>query len=268
MVVKNFFSEFCEILSLQILFYRLQFAQTLKSPLNFWIASLIQIVYFASQGFFWFAVLSTEAGRNWMSESQIFGFMVTVGIVDNFYLFTIGRGSMVLMQRVETRNLEPILLWPRSSLGILVFMTPNMTYLPCAIISLVCFICYHFYYSTDILTVALHFFACIVGVFVMNGISFVFRSSIFWSQAFARLRNANPSYKILVRPFDSFEGAIKVFLLTLFPALFITGVPAELGTGQKEWIWLVGAIGACAFNWWIVVQLWTLGLRRYNLKAN
>lgn len=243
-------------------FYKLQLSQALKSPINFWTATLVQTAYYAAQIFFWVGIRSTNAGAQWMTESQLVSFLVTVCLVDNLYLFLFGRGSMILMQKVRTLTLDNLLLWPRSKLGTLLWISPNWTYLPCVVLSLIAFVWLHT--NSTLALAATHLAACIIGLLIMNGISFLFRMTTFWSSGVTLIRHANPSYKIMVRPFDAFETKMRIFLLTLFPALFITGVPAQIADGRLDNRWLVAGLLASVALWAVVCMVWRLGVSRYS----
>lgn len=245
-------------------FHQVQLSMALKSPVNLWTSTLIQIVYYFAQWLFWLGIRSTDAGLKWLSQKELIAFLVTVALVDNVYLFLIGRGSMVLLQRIQSRTLEGFLLWPRSTLGTLVWVSPNWTYFPCVVLSLLAFFAYHIWQNSSLGLIAMHFAASMIGVFIMNGISFLFRMTGFWSLAFARIRHANPSYKIMVRPYNAFDPMVRLALLVVFPALFITGVPAEIASGRFGLIWLLAAIGALALLWIQVWFMWRKGLGRYG----
>jgi ABC-2 type transport system permease protein len=109
--------------------------------------------------------------------------------------------------------------------------------------------------------------AATLGVIVLNLISFIYRLSSFWTAAIVQIRNSNPSFKIMVRPLDAFGGPLKLILMTVFPALFITGVPAQILTGQLNSLWLFGAMAASLWLAIVLVWLWKYGLRRYGVTA-
>lgn len=248
------------------LFYSVQLSQALKSPINFWTASLVQVAYYAAQFIFWIGIRSTNAGANWMSEADVYSFLITLSLVDNLYLFLVGRGSMIMMQKVTAQKLDSLLLWPRSTLGTLFWISPNWTYFPCAVLSVVAFFVLHFYAGSSAGVIVLHFLSCLIGVVVMNGISYLFRLTSFWSAGVTVLRNANPSYKIMVRPYDAFDTKVRLFLLTAFPALFITGVPSQIASGQFGFEWLAAGIMMSAVLWLFVAYVWRKGVVRYSVR--
>jgi ABC-type uncharacterized transport system permease subunit len=72
----------------------------------------------------------------------------------------------------------------------------------------------------------------------------------------------------MVRPYDSFSGAIRLVFLTAFPALFLTGVPAQILAGQFGPLWLLGAAAAAASSWFYVEKMWSAGVRTYARRAS
>jgi ABC-2 type transport system permease protein len=117
------------------------------------------------------------------------------------------------------------------------------------------------------LQIAIWIFSCIFGIAVLNAISFIYRLSAFWTAAIVQVRNSNPSFKIMVRPFESFQGKIRFFLLTIFPALFITGIPSEILNGSLSAAWFFGSIFAVLWLYGLLIVIWGCGVRRYMLKV-
>jgi ABC-2 type transport system permease protein len=249
-------------------FYRAAWIEATKSPINFWISSLVQITFYIAQILFWVGIRSTSAGKHFMNDRDLLGFLLTLCAVDNLYLFLLGPGSVQLMNRILKQNLDSLLMWPRSTLGVLVFFKPNFNFLPMAALSLVLMSAYHLYHQTALSLILLHSISIVIGIFILNAISFIYRLSAFWTRSIVDIRNSNPSFKIIVRPFDSFSGMAKLFLLTVFPALFITGVPSKILKSNFAFVWLFGSIGAATLLWLYVAILWQHGLKRYGKKAN
>lgn len=248
-------------------FYRVSFIEVTKSPANLWLSTGLQLFYYAAQALFWLGIRNTAAGRGFMSEPQLFGFLVTLGLVDNLYLCFVGPGSLYASAMITEGNLERHLLWPRSPLGVLIFCRPNLSYLPCVFLSLTAAAAFYLHYHVGPWRIILHLAAVLCGVFVLNAISFIYRLTSFWTSSIVRVRNSNPSFKIMVRPLGAFEGKLKIFLMTLFPALYITAVPAGLLSPEMKPLWLAaGALGA-GLLWFYVHLIWTAGVRRYGRIA-
>jgi len=248
-------------------FYRASFRTASKSPLNLWIATFIQLFYYVAQIAFWVGVRSTPGGAQFISDSELIGFLLTVAVVDNAYLFALGAGSIHLAQRIQQLSLEPLLLMPRSTLGILLFSRPSFSYLPCLVWSVCALVAYHITAGTDFYIVVVHFIATLSGIFVLTGISYLHRLTVFWTDSIVNIRNSNPSFKILVRPPASFRGPVRFALMTIFPALFITGVPFEILSGSRSSVWMVGVLAAALLLWLYVGRVWKIGVKRYARYA-
>ncbi len=245
-------------------FYRSSYIELTKSPSNLWIATAIQLFYYAAQLLFWLGVKNSAAGARFISDAQLHGFLITLGLVDNLYCCFLGPGSAYAAASITEGALEPYLLWPRSPLGVMVFSRPNWSFLPCVMISATATAFYYHYYGVAPRVIALHMAAVVCGVFVLDAISFIYRLSAFWTASIIQVRNSNPSFKIMVRPLAAFNGKLRIFLLTVFPALFITGVPADLLSGTLAPLWLAAGTVATGLLWVYVHLIWTAGVKRYG----
>ena len=103
---------------------------------------------------------------------------------------------------------------------------------------------------------------------ILNGISFLYRLTVFWTAAIVAVRHSNPSFKVMVRPGDSFQGPVRLFLYTALPALFITAVPSEIFWQTKAAGWLVLSAVVCVVVWTTVALMWRAGVRRYSVEAS
>lgn len=248
-------------------FYRASFIELTKSPKNMWLASASQLFYYVAQLLFWAGIANTGAGNDVVSDRRLLGFLVTLGLVDNFYLFLLGQGSSHAVGRITSGSLDALLLWPRPALAVLVFSRPSWSYLPCAAISLAVAGAYYLHFGIGPGAAALHLAAVFCGIFVLNAISFMYRLTAFWTSSIIQVRYSNPSFKIMVRPLSAFSGSTKLFLMTIFPALFITGVPADVLSGATGPMGLCAGAGACLLLWSYVAIIWKIGIQRYGRVA-
>lgn len=248
-------------------FYRASYIELTKSPSNLWIATAIQFFYYAAQLLFWLGVKNSAAGGSFISDERLHGFLVTLCLVDNLYCCFFGPGSAHAAASITEGALEPYLLWPRSPLGVMVFSRPNWSFLPCVVVSAAAAAAYYVVYGVEARYIALHLAAVLCGVLVLDAISFIYRLSSFWTASIIQVRNSNPSFKIMVRPLAAFNGKLRIFLLTIFPALFITGVPADLLSGSLAPLWLGAGVLAAGLLWAYVSLMWSAGVKRYGRLA-
>jgi ABC-2 type transport system permease protein len=236
----------------------------MKSRSNAILSSLMQIFYYVAQYFFWLGVQNTAGGRSFIAHEYLLGFLVTIALVDNAYLFFFGKGSLIAADAIQSGNLEPYLLRPRHPLIQFVVDQPNWAFAPAFVVSIIFGIIILPGLNLSATQLVIYLLSVVFGISILNAISFLFRLTPFWTTSIIQVRNANPSFKILVRPFDSFQGKIKLVLLTIFPALFITGVPSEILAGSKGWIWLLYALFAVLLLSTYVYAMWNFGVRRYG----
>jgi ABC-2 type transport system permease protein len=253
--------------SLLAAFYRASFIELTKSPKNMWLSSASQVFYYVAQFLFWAGIINTGAGGDFLSDRRLLGFLVTLSLVDNFYLFLLGQGSAHAVSRITGGTLDALLLWPRSTLAVLVFARPNWSYLPCALISAAVAGCYYLHFHVGGIQIALHLAGVFFGIFVLNAISFIYRLTAFWTSSIIQVRYSNPSFKIMVRPLSAFSGMTKLFLLTVFPALFITGVPSDVLSGAVRPAGVLAGAAACLLLWSYAALLWKAGIKRYGRIA-
>lgn len=238
-----------------------------KSPINLWMTFLIQLSYYFAQILFWYGVVSMSHNDIFVEQNFLYGFIITLAVVDNLYLFLVGQGSIFAQNLIVQQNLEFYLFKPRHAIFMLVFSHVNFTHIIGVVISIVALMWYYMSFSIDIVTVIFHLLSILIGVFVLNGISFLYRLTSFWTSAIVSVRNSNPSFKVMVRPLEAFQGKIRFFLLTFFPALFITGVPAEILVGRLGPVWFFYAALVLVFIWSSVLWVWQSGIKRYQLKV-
>jgi ABC-2 type transport system permease protein len=146
----------------------------------------------------------------------------------------------------------------------MIFSRPNWSYLPCVLLSLIAAAVFYAHYGISFGMIVLHGVAVLLGMFVLDAISFIYRLTSFWTSSIVQVRNSNPSFKIMVRPLSAFGGKLRLFLLTIFPALFITGVPSSLLTRALAPFWLAACGIAAGILWAYVGVIWTVGSRRYG----
>lgn len=245
-------------------FYKAAYVVMTKSRSNLWLSCLMQMFFYIAQFLFWEGI---GTHQTLLSSKQVFGFFITMAIVDNAYLVFFGPGSILAQQLILGRGLEQILTLPRHPLFILTFAKPNLAFLPCLALSVLGAACYFYFFDASIFQIVIWIFSCILGIAVLNAISFIYRLSAFWTAAIVQVRNSNPSFKIMVRPFEAFHGKIRFVLLTIFPALFITGIPSEILNGTLPVLWFFGSIFAVLWLYGLLFLVWNYGVRRYMLKV-
>lgn len=267
-MVAKWRNKFSDLWDLTHAHYRGAFLVQTKNPKSVWFSSAMQGFYYVAQFAFWLGIRSQPAGQALASQEQMISFLVTLSLVDNTYLFLLGPGSLRAADKIMRLELDALLLQPRHPLRVLAFLSPNFNFLPLAVLSWVIFIVYgvtaHVPWNVQVVS----FLASLLGVFTLNSISFLFRLTSFWTRSIIQVRNANPSFKIMVRPYDSFSGAIRLVFLTAFPALFLTGVPAQILAGKFGPIWLLGAAAAAVASWFYVEKMWFIGVRTYARRAS
>ena len=197
----------------------------------------------------------------------MFAFLVTLALVDNLYMMLLAGGSYELMERVNNQNLEPYLFYPRRPLMMFALTHVDPSHILGVLLSAVCLVVYYVNFAVPLPVIAAHLAAIFVGIFVLNGISFLYRLTTFWSNAIVSIRSSNPSFKVMIRPMDSFGGGFRLALLTIFPALFITGVPAKIAVEELPSAWLLLAIAAALGLWLAATLVWRVGVRRYLTKV-
>lgn len=238
-----------------------------KSPVNLWFAAFVQAAYYAAQILFWAGVRAAGGDLGMLSDRDLFAFLVTLAVVDNAYLVFFGEGSHAMEERISSATLEPILLQPRHPLLSFALLFINVSHLPGLVISLASWGAYLVAFDVPPAAAVVHGAAMVAGAAILSGISFIYRLSTFWTAAIVAVRSSNPSYKIMVRPLAAFRGPLRVVLLTAFPALFITGVPAEILTGARAPGWLALSVLAAIFVWCLAAVLWRRGVRRYQIHV-
>jgi ABC-2 type transport system permease protein len=251
-------------LALEYTFLWASYRSLLKSPLNIWLSTAMQFFYYVVQGLFWFGIASTEAGRKFITQKDLMCFLVTLAFVDNLYLFLLGGGSFKLMGLVSSNNLDPYLLWPRNPLLILTFSSPGVSFLPSLLISIVLLAVFYIHYHVPAIYILIHLASCIAGALILNGISFIHKMSVFWTNTVVNIKNSNPSFKIIVRPPQAFGYKLRFFLMFIFPALSIVGVPFEILSGSKSLMWFVFSLCATLMIWIYVFFMWKKGVTRYG----
>lgn len=252
------------LLHLMPRFYRASFLTLTKSRSNLWLSSWMQIFFYIAQFLFWTGL---QGHQNLLTGIDLYGFFVTMALIDNAYLAFFGPGSLLAQELILSRKLEQLILYPRSALMLLMFMRPNLHFLPCFVLSVAAFIVYVVMADVSFLTIGVFLLAALFGILTLNLISFLYRFTSFWTASIVQIRNANPSFKIMVRPLDAFYGPLRMILLTLFPALFITGVPAKMLAGEYSAYWLLWGSVAVCWLWLLVCLMWKRGLRRYGIRS-
>ncbi|RYE59497.1 MAG: hypothetical protein EOP48_00715 [Sphingobacteriales bacterium] len=245
---------------------RAQITILTKSQINLWLSTLLQLVYFGVQYLFWNGISRVMGPSLATSDRAILAFLVTLAVVDNIYMCVFARGTLLVQSLIQQNSLEAILLKPISSFRFLLVYNIDLTTLPLALLSISGFIWYHLFVSQNILLLFIHTLALVNGIGILVGISYMYRLTTFWTLGLVSVRYSNPAFKIMVRPWDSFKGNLRIVLLTIFPALFITAIPTAITLGVlKAWFLIYGTI-ANALVWTAVFSLWNRGLRRYQVK--
>lgn len=246
---------------------KMNFSFLMKSKSNFYFMFFAQIFYYVAQIIFWTGIYNVSNIDFIKDPIKIFGFLVTLTFVDNFYLAFFGSGSINMQNSIFSLSLEPHLSRPLHPLIYFVFFRPNLGYFSGCIISLILLISYYFYFSILVIDIFYHIISMIIGIFILNGISFIYRLSCFWTNSIVLIKNSNPSFKIMVRPLNSFQGKLKFFLLFIFPALFITGIPASIVNNEIMKYWIIIGFFMNIWIWFLVYTLWLFGVKRYQIKT-
>ncbi|WP_387491605.1 ABC-2 family transporter protein [Photorhabdus sp. RM96S] len=208
-----------------------------KSPLNLWLSAFVNFSYYIAQAFFWYAILNSQSSGYILSDGFIIIFFTTVCLVDNLYLFLFGRGSLLLVKKVKSLKLEPHLTLPINTQFLYVTTNIAFEHFLLSFLSLVLFFTVHIYFGTNILLVFLHFIMVLEGVLILTSITWIIRTTIFWTTSLVSIKNSNPCFKVLVRPEQSFHGVVRFILMFILPCLFITGVPASVVSGIMSMKW-------------------------------
>ncbi|RZK69631.1 MAG: hypothetical protein EOO85_22175 [Pedobacter sp.] len=237
-----------------------------KSQINLWLSTLMQLMYFLAQYMFWDGINRVAGSSIENSTSKILVFLVTLAVIDNLYMCLFARGTILLQSLIMQNSLEAILLKPINSFKFLLFHNIDLTCLPLATISLIALAWYHLIISASLLSFLVHSLAIFNGLGILVGISYIYRLSTFWTLGIVSVRYSNPAFKIMVRPWEAFHGNLKVILLTVFPALFITAIPAALTLGSVNSWFIFYGLMANVLVWAIVAHMWTRGLLRYQVK--
>ncbi|WP_228865834.1 ABC-2 family transporter protein [Xenorhabdus sp. PB30.3] len=234
-----------------------------KSPFNFWMAAFINFNFYVAQGFFWYAILGSKSSDYILSNDFVLIFFTTVCLVDNFYLFLFGRGSFLLTNKVKSLRLDPHLILPINTQFLYVATGIAFEHFLLSFSSLILFFAVHIYLNTDVLYMFLHLIMVFEGVLVLTAITWIIRTSIFWTSALVSIKYSNPCFKVLVRPEQSFHGLIRIILMFVLPCLFITGVPASVANGimSVKWFFIQSAITLILII--LAKVFFDIGVRRY-----
>lgn len=109
----------------------------------------------------------------------------------------------------------------------------------------------------------IYFVICATVLFV--SMTLIFNSLAFYMGNAERARStADEAFlSFAMYPFSAFGGITKFFLLTLFPAGFITGIPIQvLKEFSWQWFWITGGIAVLFLS--IAILLFYKGLRKYE----
>ncbi|WP_236637420.1 ABC-2 family transporter protein [Photorhabdus australis] len=142
--------------------------------------------------------------------------------VDNFYLFLFGRGSFLLVKKVKSLKLEPHLTLPINTQFL--YVTTNIAFEHCLLsfLSLVLFFTVHIYFGTNILLVFLHFIMALEGVLILTSITWIIRTTIFWTASLVSIKNSNPCFKVL------YPSSFKLLLCWLHSLTPVTRVRSHI----------------------------------------
>ncbi|WP_161998264.1 ABC-2 family transporter protein [Silvanigrella paludirubra] len=252
----NIFHIFLNSLKLNISFL-------MKSKSNFYFMFFLQIFYYVVQVIFWSGIFNISNSDFIKEPIKIYGFLVTLAFIDNFYLTFFGSGSLNMQNEIFKLSLDNYLIKPIHPLIYFIFFKPNLGYFPGFILSIIFLISYYYYFNINLFQIFIHILSMLTGVFILNAISFIYRISCFWTNCLVMIKNSNPSFKIMVRPLESFEGKLRLFLLFVFPALFITGVPSSILYNDIMKYWLLIGFIMNIWIWILVYFLWKKGVKRY-----
>ncbi|MDC9605283.1 ABC-2 family transporter protein [Xenorhabdus griffiniae] len=235
-----------------------------KSPLNFWLSALVNFSYYIAQGFFWYAILNSQYLGRVLSSNFILIFFITVCLVDNFYLFLFGKGSFLLVKKVRSLKLEPHLTLPINTQFLYITTNIAFEHFLLSFLSLVLFFIVHIYLGTAVLLVFLHLIMSFEGVLILTSITWIIRSTIFWTASLVSIKNSNPCFKVLVRPEQSFHGAVRFVLMFILPCLFITGIPASVAGGVMsiKWFFIQSLVTLVLI--FIAKFVFDIGIKRYS----
>ncbi len=235
-----------------------------KSPLNFWLSAFVNFSYYIAQAFFWYAILNSQSSGYILSDDFIIIFFTTVCLVDNFYLFLFGKGSLLLVKKVKSLKLEPHLTLPINTQFLYVATNIAFEHFLLSFLSLALFFTVHIYLGTNILLVFLHFIMALEGVLILTSITWIIRTTIFWTNSLVSIKNSNPCFKVLVRPEQSFHGVVRFILMFILPCLFITGVPASVASGIMSMKWFFIQTLVTLILIFIAKLVFDIGVKRYS----
>ncbi len=120
-------------------------------------------------------------------------------------------------------------------------------------------------FSISLSQVPLYVYFVICGSVLFTAITIIFNSLAFYIGNAERARQTGDEafMSFAMYPFSAFGGATKFFLLTIFPAGFVTGIPVEV-MREFNWMWF-SLTGIVAFLFLgIAIVLFYKGLKRYE----
>jgi ABC-2 type transport system permease protein len=244
---------------------KISLSKAKKSPANFWLSATINFVYYLAQATSWLVLNSHDSFQGFMSESYILIFFITVSMVDNLYLLFFGQSSIQLQNRVKNLSLDTHLLLPVNLPIYYILTTISLEHIILTVISFIAFIAVHCYLQTQTQTliILLHLILILQGSVVLASISWLYRCTVFWSNTLVNVRNSNPSFKVLIRPFESFQGAARIFFMVIIPCLFITGVPAYIVGSHIDYL-LIFCQTLVTFSLILICNwVFNIGIKRY-----
>ncbi|WP_086956497.1 ABC-2 family transporter protein [Xenorhabdus innexi] len=251
------------MLNLIIIGFKNSLSEAKKSPFNFWMAAFINFNFYVAQGFFWYAILGTQSVDYMLSRDFILIFFTTVCLVDNFYLFLFGRGSFLLTNKVKSLKLDPHLILPINTQFLYIATGIAFEHFLLSFLSLILFFAVHIYLETEAIYIILHLVMVFEGILVLTAITWIIRTTIFWTSALVSIKYSNPCFKVLVRPEQSFHGLIRIILMFVLPCLFITGVPASVANGIMSIKWFFIQTVVTLILIIIAKLVFDIGVRRY-----
>lgn len=208
-----------------------------KSPINFWLSALVNVFYYIMQIFFWYSLLRLNNSAEQLSIKYILFFLATVCIIDNLYMLFFESGSFLFMKKVSSQKIDSFMTLPISLPFLFTVTNISFQHIFLTVVSLAYLTCIHIYYSTGLMNYILHLLLVVQGTFILCLFTWILRMTIFWSNALVHIKLANPAYKVLVRPEQSFDGIIRFIFTFVFPFLFITGIPTSIVMGAIVKIW-------------------------------
>lgn len=234
-----------------------------KSPINFWLSALVNVFYYLMQGLFWFSLLRLNNSSEQLNIKYISFFFATLCVVDNLYMLFFESGSFLFMKKVSTKKIDAFMTLPIGLPFLFTVTNISFQHIFLTIISLTCLTVVHFYYSTGLVNYFLHLIVVVQGVTILCVFTWTLRMSIFWSNALVHIKLANPAYKVLVRPEQSFDGIIRFIFTFVFPFLFITGIPTSIVVKDIGKTWVLGQSIMLVAMTFFSVFIYRKGLKRY-----